>query len=80
MSPSTSQPRFASTRAVVPRSALAGADPGVTDRTIGMFVALDVFSEIAPAISIPLVLNPMTQKHALKQINDSLNAQLGLSP
>lgn len=80
MSPSTSQPRFASTRAIVPRSTLAGADPGVTDRTIGMFVALDVFSEIAPAISIPLVLNPITQRHALKQINDSLNAQLGLSP
>lgn len=80
MASSTPQSRFRSQSASVPPSTLEGTDPGVKDRTIKTFIALDVFSEIAPAIAIPLVLNPITQRHALKQISNSLNNQLGLSP
>jgi hypothetical protein len=80
LSPSRSRTSFAARSATVPASKLAGTDPGISNRAIGTFVALDLVSEIAPAITIPLVLNPMTQKHALKQINDALHDQLGLPP
>jgi hypothetical protein len=78
LKPSTDQARIANAKARVPRSTLAGADPGVSDRAVNTFIALDIFSEIAPAIAIPLVLNPITQRHAIKQISRSLDAQLGL--
>jgi hypothetical protein len=72
------EPRHASVRARVPASTLPGADPGVSNVALGTFVALDIISEIAPAIAIPLVLNRSTQKHALKQINDALKNQSAL--
>ncbi len=71
MAPSVSQARYK--QASVPKSTLAGADTGISNRAIGTFIALDIISEIAPAIVAPLVLNPSTQKHALKQISDALN-------
>jgi len=78
LKPSSDQAHIASAKAKVPRSTLAGADPGVSDRAVNTFIALDIFSEIVPAIAIPLVLNPITQRHAIKQISNSLNTQLGL--
>ncbi|MBX9685116.1 MAG: hypothetical protein K2X27_00365 [Candidatus Obscuribacterales bacterium] len=62
--------------ASLPASTLAGADPGISKAAIGSYIALDLFSEIAPAIAIPLVLNPSTQRHALKQISAALRNQL----
>lgn len=74
LAPSISQFRLAS-RPLVPRTELAGTDPVVTKKAMATFLAIDLFSEIAPAIAIPLVMNRSTQAHALKQINDALNIQ-----
>ena len=79
LAPSRSSPRFASAGARVPDSTLPGTDPGVSKQSLGTFIALDAISELAPAVSIPLVLNHLTQKHALKQINDALHQQLGVN-
>jgi hypothetical protein len=54
---------------VVPKSTLAGSDPGIRKSTIATFLALDIAVEAAPAIAIPLVLNRSTQVAALKQQN-----------
>lgn len=78
LAPSVAQARFAH-KAIVPKSELAGADLGITNRAIATFIALDIISEIAPAVSIPLVLNRSTQAHALKQIRDALNNANGVS-
>ncbi len=78
MAPSVPRARFAH-RAAVPQSTLAGADTGISNRAIGTFIALDIISELAPAITAPLVLSPYTQKHALKQISDALNNTLGIN-
>ncbi|MBX9720403.1 MAG: hypothetical protein K2X81_03315 [Candidatus Obscuribacterales bacterium] len=78
VSPSIARARFAH-RPSVPQSTLAGADTGISNRAIGTFIALDIISEIAPAITAPLVLNPSTQKHAIKLISDALNNSLGLN-
>lgn len=71
MVPSISQFGF-SRRTALPKTDLAGTDLGVTKKAMGTFLAIDLFSEIAPAIAIPLVLNKSTQNHALKLINDAL--------
>ena len=71
MAPSISQFRI-SRKPVLPKTDLAGTDLGVTKKAMGTFLAIDLFSEIAPAIAIPLVLNRSTQAHALKLINDAL--------
>ena len=64
----------ASKKAHLPPSMLAGTDPGVSNRTIGTFIALDIMSDIAPAIAIPLVLSPYTQSAALNEIHRFLVA------
>jgi len=53
----------------VPKSTLAGADPGIRKSTIATFLALDIVDEIAPAIAIPLVLNRSNQSAALNELN-----------
>jgi hypothetical protein len=60
---------LASRKATLPRSNLPGADPGVSNQTIATFVAIDIASDIIPAVSIPLVLNRSTQSAALNQIH-----------
>lgn len=67
---------LASRKASVPASNLPGTDPGISNRSIAQFVALDVFvSDIIPAVSIPLVLNKRNQRAALNAIQKALNAQ-----
>jgi hypothetical protein len=52
----------------VPKSTLAGSDPGIRKTSIATFLALDIVNEIAPAIVIPLVLNPGTSEQANRQL------------
>jgi hypothetical protein len=59
----------ATKKAHLPPSMLAGTDPGVSNSAIASFIALDIASDIAPAIAIPLVLGPSTQSAALNQIH-----------
>jgi len=66
---------IASRKATLPRSTLPGADPGVSKGTIASFIALDIISYVAPAVSIPLVLNHSTQTAALNQIHRALVSQ-----
>jgi hypothetical protein len=56
-------------KATLPQSNLPGSDKGIKNNELGTFIALDVLNEIAPAIVIPLVLNPSTQSAALNQIS-----------
>jgi hypothetical protein len=67
---------IASRKASLPKSTLPGADPGVSNSAIASFVALDIaVGYIAPAVSIPLVLNHSTQTAALNQIHRTLVGQ-----
>jgi len=66
---------IASRKATLPRSSLAGSEPGVSNQTIATFVALDIMGDIAPAVSIPLVLNRSNQSAALNAIHRSLVGQ-----
>lgn len=71
-SSSVSARLIASRKAFLPQSTLAGADPGISNRSIGMFVAMDIFMDVAPAIAIPLVLNKSTQQAARNEIKKTL--------
>ncbi|PWU01709.1 MAG: hypothetical protein C5B53_02470 [Candidatus Melainabacteria bacterium] len=53
----------------VPKSTLAGAEPGISKTSIAAFVAMDIVNEIAPAIVLPLVLQHSTQAAALRTIS-----------
>jgi hypothetical protein len=59
----------------VPKSTLAGAEPGISNTSIATFVALDIMNEIAPAIVVPLVLQHSTQAAALRTISQFDTAQ-----
>ncbi len=52
----------------VPKSTLPGADPGISKASIATFLALDIIVEVAPAITIPLVLQRRTQSAAFNEI------------
>jgi hypothetical protein len=68
MAPTSMVAGHASKKAHLPPSMLAGSDPGVSNSAIGTFIALDIISDIAPAIAIPLVLSPYTQSAAINEI------------
>jgi len=60
---------IAAKKASLPKSTLAGTEPGISKSALATFIALDIVNEIAPAIAIPLVLNRSTQAAALNQLN-----------
>jgi hypothetical protein len=61
-------------RPTVPRSTLAGADPGISNGSLATFLALDLITEVAPAIAIPLALQPSTQTAAKRTISQFVSA------
>ena len=60
---------IAAKKATLPKSTLAGTEPGISKSMLATFIALDIVNEIAPAIAIPLVLNRSTQAAALNELN-----------
>lgn len=55
-------------RANIPRSTLAGTEPGISKTALTAFVALDIVNMITPPIVIPLVINYRNQKAAKSAI------------
>ncbi len=60
---------FATRTASVPKSTLAGSEQGITKTQLSTMIGMNVFTELAPAIAIPLALNPGTRSQAQREIN-----------
>jgi len=52
----------------LPKSTLAGTEPGISNAQIGAMVGMNMAIDLAPAIVIPLVLNKGNETAALNQI------------
>jgi len=57
--------------ASVPKSNLKGTEPGITKTALATYVGLDLFSELAAPIAIPLVLNARNQRAAKNRIAEA---------
>lgn len=55
----------------VPRSTLPGTEAGISKAALATFLSLDFMSTIAPAVSIPLVLNARNQRAAKNKIAET---------
>ncbi len=55
--------------AKLPKSTLSGAESGISNSEIGVLIGVNVATDLAPAIAIPLALNPGTRSQAQRQLN-----------
>jgi len=66
---------FVSKTAKIPKSTLAGTEPGISNAEIAMLVGVNIATDLAPAIAIPLALNPGTRSQAQRQLNYYISTQ-----
>lgn len=55
--------------AKIPKSTLAGTEPGISNAEIAMLVGINIATDLAPAIAIPLALNAGTRSQAQRNLN-----------
>ena len=65
--------------ASVPTSTLAGTEPGITKSQLTTMIGMNVFTDLAPAIAIPLALNRGTNSQAQRELNYYQQVQSNLS-
>ncbi len=60
---------FISRSARIPKSTLAGTEPGISKNQLAAMIGVNVVTELAPAIAIPLALNPGTNAQAQRELS-----------
>lgn len=68
---STRRPNVISSlrRPSVPVSKLPGTEKSISNRTLATFIALDIMTEMAPAIALPLVINKRNTRAAQNELS-----------
>ncbi|HEY9681954.1 MAG TPA: hypothetical protein V6C86_10280 [Oculatellaceae cyanobacterium] len=84
---STRQPNVISSlrRPSVPVSKLPGTEKAISNRALATFIALDIMTEMAPAIAIPLVVNKRNTRAAQNELsrflqNSNLSSSSSVQP
>jgi hypothetical protein len=66
---------YAAKTAKVPKSTLAGTEPGITNNEIALLTGANILIDLAPAVAIPLTLNQHNTAQAQQTINLYLSEQ-----